>query len=268
MDSKTEKYNYYSQQLVRLLILIYWSLYWLFNSLDKLIGGSQFLWVGKDRFAQFYRYFDSAGWTNPLSVNITLMIVAALEIFAFLFSFGALIQLLLKNTKTASSWFNISLSTTLAIFTIFSFGDQLFGDRFELLEHTLFWLVALFTWVVFAHAEKLTALSKTSFSSTQIKFSLTLMILMSAAASYAIFKHKYEAFYQRAAGVHAQPEGENLYKCTFPFLAGGKSFEKTLDIFMKDYPNKKIVQIYTVPDELRKQKADALIIYITTSDIK
>ena len=42
-----------TNELVRYSILFYWSIFWLFNIVDKIIGGSLFLWVGRDRFAQF-----------------------------------------------------------------------------------------------------------------------------------------------------------------------------------------------------------------------
>ena len=32
---------------------------------------------------------------------------------------------------------------TFITFTIFSIGDHVFGDRFELLEHTLFWFIPI-----------------------------------------------------------------------------------------------------------------------------
>ena len=50
-----------TNELVRYSILFYWSIFWLFNIVDKIIGGSLFLWVGRDRFAQFQKFFASAG---------------------------------------------------------------------------------------------------------------------------------------------------------------------------------------------------------------
>ena len=85
MTTLENKNTFNSTTLFRFGILLYWSLFWLINSLDKMIGGSQFLWVGKDRFAQFQRFFASASWENPIITNIALIFVSALEIFAFLF---------------------------------------------------------------------------------------------------------------------------------------------------------------------------------------
>ena len=61
---------------------MYWSLFWLFNVVDKLVGGAHFLWVGRDRFAQFQKYFASAGLGAPWVADAGLVVAAALEIFA------------------------------------------------------------------------------------------------------------------------------------------------------------------------------------------
>ena len=260
--------NEYAKYLIRLVILLYWSLYWLFNALDKVIGGSQFLWVGRDRFALFERFFASAGWGSPALADGALIVVAALEIFAFLFFAGALLYLLLKKPPLARSWFVVGITLTLSIFTIFSIGDQIFGDHAELLEHALYWMLGLFSWVIFIHAEKFSSSQHIAISQQQLIFSGLLFTGIALAANVSIFRHENNSFYERKAGVLAVREGDNLYKCTFPFLAGSTSFEKTLELFNAQHPGKKIIQVYTVPTELREEQADALIIYLTTADKK
>jgi glycerol uptake facilitator-like aquaporin len=138
-----------TNELVRYSILFYWSIFWLFNIVDKIIGGSLFLWVGRDRFAQFQKFFASAGLESPAIANFALIVAAALEVFAFVFFTGALIYYLKKKNETSRAWFFIGIVLTLITFTIFSIGDHIFGDRFELLEHTLFWFLTLFSWVAF-----------------------------------------------------------------------------------------------------------------------
>ena len=260
------KNGYYSNHLIRFLILLYWSLYWLFNSLDKVIGGSEFLWVGKDRFALFERFFASAGWGNPMVADVALIIVAGLEIFAFLFFTGALIYLLQKKQGLSRSWFVVATVLTLTIFSVFSIGDQIFGDHAELLEHTLYWVVSLFSWVVFIHSEKFISNQSIAINKKQVMLSAVLFVMITLVVNISIFTHETDAFHERTDGVVAEQEGENLYQCKFPFLAGSKSFENTISMFKQQNPGKKIIQIYTVPDELRKQNADALIVYITTEN--
>ncbi|GAB4452241.1 MAG: hypothetical protein OHK0036_13610 [Bacteroidia bacterium] len=45
-----------SDGVLRFFILLYWSFFWFLNVIDKIIGGSHFLFVGKDRFAQIERF--------------------------------------------------------------------------------------------------------------------------------------------------------------------------------------------------------------------
>jgi hypothetical protein len=65
MTTLENKNTFNSTTLFRFGILLYWSLFWLINSLDKMIGGSQFLWVGKDRFAQFQRFLPQQVGKTP-----------------------------------------------------------------------------------------------------------------------------------------------------------------------------------------------------------
>ena len=113
-------------QLIKYLILIYWILFWLLNIIDKVIGGSHFLWVGKDRFAQYERLFDSLGLGNPIVADVALIITAGLEIFAVVFFSGALYHLINKNIDSTRSWFFVGVILTLTVFTYFSIGDQFF----------------------------------------------------------------------------------------------------------------------------------------------
>ena len=80
-----------TNQLIRYSILFYWSIFWLFNIVDKIIGGSLFLWVGRDRFAQFQKFFASAGLESPSIANFALIIAAGLEVFAFCFFYWSIV---------------------------------------------------------------------------------------------------------------------------------------------------------------------------------
>ena len=97
---------------------------------------------------------------SPAIANFALIIAAALEVFAFVFFTGALIYYLKKKSETSRAWFFIGIVLTLITFTIFSIGDHIFGDRFELLEHTLFWFLTLFSWVAFIRLESSSEIEK------------------------------------------------------------------------------------------------------------
>ena len=258
--------NTTTNQLVRYSILFYWSIFWLFNIVDKIIGGSLFLWVGRDRFAQFQKFFASAGLESPAIANFALIIAAGLEVFAFVFFTGALLYFLKKKVETSRTWFFIGIVLTLITFTIFSIGDHIFGDRFELLEHTLFWFLTLFSWVAFIRLEKSSETEKMVIKKKQLILVSVISLMLVSTTCFSIFSYNYNFFSRRTDALIAQPVGENTYKVSFPFLGGSVVFEKTIDQFKSDNPTKKINHIYTVPNPLRLKKADGLIFYIMTED--
>ena len=258
--------NTHTNQLVRYSILFYWSLFWLFNIIDKIIGGSLFLWVGRDRFAQFQKFFASAGLESPGIANFALIIAAGLEVFAFIFFIGSLLYLLKKKIETSRSWFFIGIVLTLITFTIFSIGDHIFGDRFELLEHTLFWFLTLFSCVAFIRLENQSETVKTLLTKKQILSVSLISFLLVTTTCFSIFSYNYNFFSRRTDALTAEPVGDNIYKVSFPFLGGSVVFEKTIDQFKSENPTKKINHIYTVPNPLRLKKADGLIFYIITED--
>ena len=254
--------------LIRYAILAYWVIFWLFNSLDKVIGGSHFLWVGRDRFAQFHKFFASAGMDSPAIANIALIVAAALEIFAFVFFTGALIHFVKKNQTAARTWFFVGIVLTLVTFTVFAIGDHIFGDRFELLEHTLFWFITLMSWGIYIRIDKVQAMERAAFKRGQMLAATLVLAVLVIITSGTIFKHNEDAFYQRTEAIEAQQIGVDLYKVSFPFLGGSTVFEKSIKLFKQTYPEKRIDHIYTVPNPLRLKKADALIFYIITEDKK
>lgn len=256
-----------TNQLIRYAILFYWSLFWLFNIVDKFIGGSIFLWVGRDRFAQFQKFFASAGLESPIIANAALIIAAGLEVFAFVFFTGALIHFLRKKQESSRSWFFVGILFTLITFTIFSIGDHIFGDRFELLEHTLFWFLTLFSWIAFIRLNKNTSAQPLLQKKQLVGASLVGFLLVSIT-SISIFNYNSDYFSRRTDALNAENVGENIYKVSFPFLGGSTVFEKSIDRFKKEYSDKSINHIYTVPNPLRLKKADGLIFYIITEDKK
>jgi hypothetical protein len=270
MESKNSVGNtrLMGNQLIRYFILIYWSLFWLLNILDKIIGGSHFLWVGKDRFAQFERYFDSIGLGKPIIASVALIITAGLEIFAFLFFSGALYHLIKKNIESTRLWFFIGIALTLIIFTYFSIGDQFFGDHIELLEHGIYWFITLLSWGIFIRLDKIQILEHFSIEKKQFLVAIALTLILITITTFSIFRHNQTSFLARTQAVKAVQVGENRYKFSFPFLAGSKAFENTIAKFKKENPTLRINYMYTAPHPLRLAEADGLIIYIQTDNKK
>lgn len=256
--------NIIGKDLVKYIILIYWVLFWLLNIVDKVIGGAHFLFVGKDRFAQIERYFDSIGLGNPIFANTALVITAGLETFAFVFFAGALFHFIKKNTETTRSWFFIGIILTLSTYTFFSIGDQFFGDHFELLEHGLFWFIALLSWIIFIRIDKIQIFDNFSIPKKQFTTGIIISLLIVGIASSSIFYHNHTSFIERTQAVNAEKISDNKYKIQFPFLAGSKAFENSIKKFKEDNPTLRITYLYTAPAPLRLGESDGLIIYIQT----
>lgn len=268
MNNKNLVGNNLGRELVRYFILIYWILFWLLNILDKIIGGSHFLFVGKDRFATFERFFDSLGLGNPIIANVALIITAGLEIFSFVFFSGAFYHLIKNNFESSRLWFFIGIVITLVIFTFFSIGDQIFGDHFELLEHGIYWFITLLSWIIFIHLEKIQVFDNFSIEKKQLLIAIALTTTLLSIAAFSIFQHNKTAFIQRIQAVNAVKIDENKYSFSFPFLAGSKAFENSIAKFKKDNPTLKISFIYTAPTPLRLGESDGLIVYIQTDTRK
>lgn len=252
------------KDLVRYFIIIYWSLFWLLNVADKIIGGAHLLFVGRDRFAQVERFFDSIGLENPVFANIALVITAGLEIFALVFFVGALYYHLTKNRESTRSWFLVGVGFSLATFTFFSIGDQVFGDHFELLEHGLFWFIALLSWVVFTGLDRIPLPSQVGVTAKQRNAFLAATIVFALVITASIFYHNHTSFVERTQAVAVEQITEDTYKIQFPFLAGSTAFENSLEKFLSENPTLHIDNIYTAPKPLRLGKSDGLIIYIQT----
>ena len=255
-----------TQRLLRLAILLYWSVFWLFNLIDKAVGGAHFLWVGRDRFAQFQKYFASVGLDSPHVANAALIAAAALEAFAWLFFANALVHEFRGRTALSHKRAFTGTLFTLGTFTFFSIGDHWFGDRFELLEHTLFWFISLASWVAFTQLKATDAGTAVDLPKSQRLVAGLVGTLLVLVTATAIFSHNTTDFPKRTAAISAEPVGDHLYKVAFPFLGGSTVFEQSIAQFKEEHPDEAIQHIYTVPNPLRLKKADALIFYIATED--
>jgi len=252
--------------LIRYLILIFWALFWLFNVLDKLVGGAHYLFVGKDRFAQIQRYFDSIGLGNPMVTNFMLMFTTALESFALVCFLGALYHLQRKNIESNRAWFFIGIVVTLTTYTFFSIGDQIFGDHSELLEHALFWFIALLSWIIYHRSNQFNISARFSVSKKSIYLFAAFTIIIGSFTSISIFRHNQIAFKERTQAVQAKRISANKYKIEFPFLAGSSAFERTIAKFKEQHADLRINYIYTAPKPMRLGQSDGLIIYIQTEE--
>ena len=61
------------QQCIRGAILLFWVFFWGFSVVDKVIPDVQHLWVGKDFFALFVKFFASLGLSDPRFATVAAL---------------------------------------------------------------------------------------------------------------------------------------------------------------------------------------------------
>jgi len=140
-------------RIIRGGIITFWLVFWLLNVVDKTIGGKTILWAGKDRLPKFIEYFASIGINNPTVSSVSLIIISFLEALAFLFMILAFFQFIAGNKSKTRLMFFWGIFISLVVFSIFTMGDQVFGERDELLEHAIYWISLIISWFVFTHSE-------------------------------------------------------------------------------------------------------------------
>ena len=69
------------KNILRFSILFYWTFFWGLSVLDKIIPDVHHLWVGKDFFALFVKFFGSLGLKDPIFATIALAFISSLEYF-------------------------------------------------------------------------------------------------------------------------------------------------------------------------------------------
>lgn len=141
--------------VIRLGVVSFWMLFWLFNVIDKFITNAGFLWVGKNRLAQFTEYFSSIGIENSNVALGFLSFVAVAEFIAFILMAMSVWYLIARNEKKSDSAFFWGSFMGLTIFSLFTIGDQVFGERHELLEHTTYWMAIIISWGAYAYYPKI-----------------------------------------------------------------------------------------------------------------
>ena len=73
------------KNILRFSILFYWTFFWGLSVLDKIIPDVNYLWVGKDFFALFIKFFGSLGLKDPIFATLALAFVSSLEGLNFVF---------------------------------------------------------------------------------------------------------------------------------------------------------------------------------------
>ena len=204
------------RRLLRLAILVFWTLFWGLSVTDKIIPDVQHLWVGKDFFALFIKFFASLGLKDPLFATAALALVSGLEAVNFGLYLAALISFRRGDAAVTDRWFFRAILASMVLFSLFSIGDHWFGDRFELLEHTLFWFVSLASWIVFTRLKANAPTDPVALPKAQRLIAGIAGGVLVLVTTTAIFRHNTSDFPKRTAAIAAEPVGDHIYKVAFP----------------------------------------------------
>tara|TARA_Y100000766_G_C18909590_1_gene607685 strand:- start:2637 stop:3428 length:792 start_codon:yes stop_codon:yes gene_type:complete len=250
--------------IIRFSILIFWTFFWGLSVVDKIIPDVHNLWVGKDFFALFVKFFGSLGLKNPIFATSALAIVSALEVINFVFYLLATINFSKKKGNIAEKWFFRAVFASMVLFSLFSIADQVFGDRFQLLEHGLFWLILIASWLLYKYVSNSEDNTLSFKRSKSFKIALIVGFCLTIITSISIIDFSNKTFSNVDSPVAGEEVVEGVYKFNFPFLADKLVWEKTINTFKKNNPDLKVNYIYTGPSELNSKKKTHLLLYVFT----
>ena len=240
-------------------ILVFWTLFWGLSVVDKIIPDVTPLWVGKDFFALFVKFFASLGLKDPLFATVALAAVSGLEAVNFTLYATALLALLRGEARRAEVWFYRGIMTSLGLFVLFSMADQVFGDRFQLLEHGLFWMVLLASWVAFKFFASDEKRDVVVGSVRPVLFAGAFLTL---GATWFIRDFSIQTFDNVDKPVQGIEVVDGVWKFDFPFLADKLVWEQTVNAFVEEHPELVVTYIYTGPSELNSKKKTHLLLYV------
>lgn len=256
------------KRIIKYLILVYWTLFAATTVIDKIIPDVYPLWVGADFYTLFIKLFASLGLKDPIIATIALVGVSLIEIVTFVCYSFSLFNLMNRKDNRSEQWFYRGISFSILLFSFFTIGDQFFGDRFTLLEHSIFWIILIVSWTVFKY-NSISGERITNFSLTKdLKFGLLVGTVLTLVTSYSIIDFSKSTFNGKIKPVQAEEVVQDVYKFDFPFLGDKRTFENTIIAFEKEHPDVKISYIYTGPDELNTKKKTHMLLYVFTEEIE
>jgi len=255
------------KRVIQFFILIHWTFFAATSVLDKIIPDVYPLWVGADFYTLFIKLFASLDLINPMFATSALAVISLIEITAFVCYFFSLINLLKRKDKISEQWFYRGILFSVLLFSVFSIGDQVFGERFTLLEHGMFWIILVVSWAVFKY-NSLSDERIINFKWTKdIKIGVTVGVVLTIITSVSILDFAGSAVSKKTEPLHGIEVFENVYKFDFPFLGDKFTMEKTIKVFEKEHPELKINYIYTGPKELNTKKRTHMLLYVFTDKI-
>jgi hypothetical protein len=252
------------KKLIQYLILIHWTLFSVTTVVDKIIPDVYPLWVGVDYYTLFIKFFASLGLKDPIYATISLAAISILEIVVLVSFLFSLYNLFKGKDKAAEQWFYRGIGFSIITFSLFSIGDQVFGDRFTLLEHTIFWMILVVSWLVYKYysqtEERIIEVSMIKGT----KIGLLVGTLFTVATTVSLLSFSKSTFDNKVQPVEGEEVVEGIYKFDLPFLSDKITMENTIKAFEQNHQDLKIKYIYTGPDELNTKKKTHMLLYIFT----
>ena len=246
-------------------ILVFWTIFWGLSVMDKIIPDVQTYWVGKDFFALFVKFFGSLGLKDPLFASSALAFVSSLEVVNFVFYLLSIFYFARGRQETSEKWFFRGIFSSMTLFILFSIADQVFGDRFQLLEHGLFWLILIASWLVFKFFSDDSEKESVEKNGTKkYIWAIIAGLSLTCMTSISILDFSDNTFSNVNSPVVEEEVADGVFKFDFPFLADKRVWEKTINTFKKKHPELKINYIYTGPSELNSKKKTHMLLYVFT----
>lgn len=252
------------KKIIQYFILIYWTFFEGLTVIDKIIPDVYPYWVGADFYTLFIKFFASLGLKDPLFATIALAGISSIEVLAFVCYLFSLFNFFKGKDKISEQWFYRGITFSVLLFSFFSIGDQVFGDRNNLLEHGIFWIMLIVSWAVFkynSYTEE--RVIKFSFSK-DIKIGLFVGTFLLVITSYSILDFSKSTSSNKTLPVQGEEVIQGVYKFDFPFLGDKFVFENTIKTFEEKHPELKVNYVYTGPDELNSKKKTHMLLYVFT----
>ena len=196
---------------------------------DKVIPDVQTLWVGKDFFALFVKFFASMGLKDPLFATVALAVQARKPSTSRSTCWPP--WPCFKAEKRTETWFFRGVMASMGLFALFSVADQAFGDRFQLLEHGLFWMVLMSSWIAF----KFFTESEAAVELGRVKGAVVVGLVLTALATWSIRDFSASTFHNADEPVQGVEVVDHVWKFDFPFLADKVVWEHTVNAFVADH---------------------------------
>lgn len=256
------------KKIIQYFIQFYWTFFGALSVIDKIVPDVYPYWVGADFYTLFIKFFASLGLTDPLFATIALAGISFIEILAFVCYSFSLYNLYKGRDKISEQWFYRGILFSVLTFSLFSIGDQVFGDRFNLLEHGIFWIILIVSWAVFKYNsltnERVINLSLTK----DIKLAFLAGTLLTIITSYSIVDFSKYTYSNKTKPVHGEEVVKDVYKFDIPFLGDKLTMENTIKSFEESHPDLFVNFIYTGPDELNSKKKTHMLLYVFTEQKK